>query len=203
VLFDDQASALRFFKVVYLPNNLPSGLAHLAQLIGRDGGIDNERNKCKGRDNDGNPGHAERPTLIFLVIICIGCAFTNFYAFWQVNFGTHQWWNALLYICSLCCLGCCFGYGFFLVLKSLSNISDSGQQAPCEYREFGWPLFHDNTVPRKYPLTSINYRGTVIGIGSTQMANVLDSKKQVAIIGALADGSSIRSIERTTGVQKL
>jgi hypothetical protein len=58
------------------------------------------------------------------------------------------------------------------------------------------------SVPRKYPLTNINYRGTVIGIGSTQMANVLDSKKQVAIISALADGSSIRSIERITGVQK-
>jgi hypothetical protein len=33
-----------------------------------------------------------------------------------------------------------------------------------------------NTVLRKYPLTSINYWGTVIGIGSTQMANVLDHK---------------------------
>jgi hypothetical protein len=34
------------------------------------------------------------------------------------------------------------------------------------------------------------------------MANVLDSKKQVAIIGALAEGSSIRSIERMTGVHR-
>jgi IS1 family transposase len=34
------------------------------------------------------------------------------------------------------------------------------------------------------------------------MANVLDSKKQVAIISALAEGSSIRSIERITGVHR-
>ena len=31
------------------------------------------------------------------------------------------------------------------------------------------------------------------------MANVLGKDKQIAIIGALAEGSSIRSIERMTG----
>jgi hypothetical protein len=59
-----------------------------------------------------------------------------------------------------------------------------------------------NTVPRKYSLTSTIYWGTVIAIGRAQMANVLDGKKQVAIISALAEGSSICSIERITGVQK-
>jgi IS1 family transposase len=34
------------------------------------------------------------------------------------------------------------------------------------------------------------------------MANVLDTKKQVAIISALAEGSSIRSIERITGIHR-
>jgi hypothetical protein len=34
------------------------------------------------------------------------------------------------------------------------------------------------------------------------MANVLDSKKQVAVISALAEGSSIRSIERITGIHR-
>jgi hypothetical protein len=32
------------------------------------------------------------------------------------------------------------------------------------------------------------------------MANVLNLDKQIAIIGQLAEGSSIRSIERITGV---
>jgi IS1 family transposase len=58
------------------------------------------------------------------------------------------------------------------------------------------------SVPRKYPLTSTNYRGTVMAMGRAQMANVLDGKKQVAIISALAEGSSIRSIERITGVHR-
>jgi len=63
-------------------------------------------------------------------------------------------------------------------------------------------LLGKDTVPRKYSLTSPNYRGTVIAIGRTNMANVLDKNKQVAIISALAEGSGIRQIERITGVHR-
>lgn len=59
-----------------------------------------------------------------------------------------------------------------------------------------------DTVPHKYTLTTPNYWGTVIAIGATPMANVLKAEKQTAIIGALAEGSSIRSIERMTGVHR-
>jgi IS1 family transposase len=51
-------------------------------------------------------------------------------------------------------------------------------------------------VPRKY-LTGNSYWGTVI-----HMANILNADKQIAVIGALAEGSSIRSIERITGVHR-
>ena len=34
------------------------------------------------------------------------------------------------------------------------------------------------------------------------MANVLSTDKQIAVIGALAEGSSIRSIERMTGIHR-
>jgi hypothetical protein len=34
------------------------------------------------------------------------------------------------------------------------------------------------------------------------MANALNTDKQIAVIGALAEGSSIRSIERITGVHR-
>jgi IS1 family transposase len=53
-----------------------------------------------------------------------------------------------------------------------------------------------NTVTHKY-LTSCYLCNTVIG-----MANVLNKDKQIAVIGALAEGSSIRSIERITGVHR-
>jgi hypothetical protein len=34
------------------------------------------------------------------------------------------------------------------------------------------------------------------------MANILNTDEQIAVIGALAEGSSIRSIERLTGVHR-
>jgi IS1 family transposase len=60
-------------------------------------------------------------------------------------------------------------------------------EKPCHDRQI---------VPHKY-LTSNSYWGTVI-----HMANVLNTDKQIAVIGALAEGSSIRSIERITGVHR-
>jgi hypothetical protein len=49
---------------------------------------------------------------------------------------------------------------------------------------------------QKY-LDKLYYCSTVI-----DMTNVLGTDKQIAIIGALAEGSSIRSIERITGVHR-
>jgi IS1 family transposase len=46
-------------------------------------------------------------------------------------------------------------------------------------------------------LTIYDYCNTVI-----RMANVLNKDKQIAVIGALAEGSSIRSIERITGIHR-
>ena len=52
------------------------------------------------------------------------------------------------------------------------------------------------SVTQKY-LTQSYYCNTVI-----DMANVLPKDKQIAVIGALAEGSSIRSIERLTGIHR-
>jgi IS1 family transposase len=87
------------------------------------------------------------------------------------------------------------------------TFSDAGLGSPFAFWRFRWLLgnddyckhqpFHDRKiVPRKY-LTSNSYWGTVI-----DMANVLNKDKQIAVIGALAEGSSIRSIERLTGVHR-
>src|SRR5438045_2291709 len=53
-----------------------------------------------------------------------------------------------------------------------------------------------NIVPQKL-LTTDNYCNTL-----SDMANVLSKDKQIAVIGALAEGSSIRSIERITGIHR-
>jgi IS1 family transposase len=67
-----------------------------------------------------------------------------------------------------------------------------GKDEDCEYQ----PLHSEEIVSRKY-LTTFSYCNTV-----SDMANVLSAEKQTAIIAALAEGSSIRSIERITGVHR-
>lgn len=61
---------------------------------------------------------------------------------------------------------------------------------PCDEAHNG------NNVAQKY-LTNSDYCTTLM-----HMANVLRKDKQIAVIGALAEGSSIRSIERITGVHR-
>jgi len=64
----------------------------------------------------------------------------------------------------------------------------------CEAGKNDGSSHGEQIVPRKY-LTNNSYWGTVI-----DMANVLQKDKQIAAIAALAEGSSLRSIERITGI---
>jgi IS1 family transposase len=57
--------------------------------------------------------------------------------------------------------------------------------------------FHGDKLYHKNYLTTFRYCNTF-----SLMANVLSAEKQTAIIAALAEGSSIRSIERITGVHR-
>jgi IS1 family transposase len=57
-------------------------------------------------------------------------------------------------------------------------------------------LYSDKIVTQKH-LTQFYLCNTVM-----DMANILNTDKQIAVIGALAEGSSIRSIERITGVHR-
>jgi IS1 family transposase len=70
----------------------------------------------------------------------------------------------------------------------------------CQPRKYGdrqEVLPHIGKIVPQKLLTPYNYWGTVIS-----MANVLSTDKQIAVIGALTEGSSIRSIERMTGVHR-
>ena len=60
---------------------------------------------------------------------------------------------------------------------------------------------HNSVIVQQKLLTRDDFRYTVI-IRGLDMANTLSTDKQIAVIGALAEGSSIRSIERITGVHR-
>ena len=82
-------------------------------------------------------------------------------------------------------IGISLGLGFFPIYN---------QGCESDYQQ---PNSHSNKIVPRKQLTSNNYWGTVI-----DMANVLNTDKQIAVISALAEGSSIRSIERITGVHR-
>jgi IS1 family transposase len=67
-------------------------------------------------------------------------------------------------------------------------------EAKRENRDVG---SHSGTIVLQKYLDNLYLCSTVI-----DMANVLNTDKQIAVIGALAEGSSIRSIERITGVHR-
>jgi hypothetical protein len=73
----------------------------------------------------------------------------------------------------------------------------SAGQNDYEEREYGRCLNHYGKIVTQKHLTSRDYRNTLI-----LMANVLSIDKQIGVISALAEGSSIRSIERMTGVHR-
>jgi len=56
---------------------------------------------------------------------------------------------------------------------------------------------HNGTIVLQKYLDKLYYCSTVI-----DMANVLSRDKQIAVVSALAEGSSIRSIERVTGINR-
>jgi IS1 family transposase len=63
-------------------------------------------------------------------------------------------------------------------------------------------MFHSGDTVTQKLLTSPYYCNTLSAMGRAHMANVLSIEKQIQIIGALAEGSGIRQIERMTGVHR-
>lgn len=64
-------------------------------------------------------------------------------------------------------------------------------------RETRQHFLHDSEIVPQKTLDFIIFSGY-----SYYMANVLNTDKQIAVIGALAEGNSIRSIERMTGIHR-
>jgi IS1 family transposase len=91
----------------------------------------------------------------------------------------------LLRLAGVSCIGIGLGLGFFPIYHQYCK-DESGQRDS-----------HGVTIVLQKYLTQLDCCSTVI-----DMANVLNADKQIAVIGALAEGSSIRSIERITGVHR-
>lgn len=113
-----------------------------------------------------------------LGVFCAGCGILG-----MLTWGHNRWASTGSFALAL--------FGGLLVMDGHANCADKQSNESN-------PIFQhsEEIVPQEY-LTSNSYWGTVI-----PMANVLNTDKQITIIGALTEGSSIRSIERITGVHR-
>jgi hypothetical protein len=147
--------------------------------------------------SNNNTGDLQPKPLSFTAICYGAVSFFGFivfgYFYWQAHY-CFRFSFVLLF--SLAVLGLLIGgYDFYKLVQNILNFTEQAE-------EFGLLSHSANNVPLKYPLTSYNYRGTVIVIGRSHMANVLPMERQIAVIGALAEGSGIRQIERMTGINR-
>ena len=186
----ESSYCLRFVKVKISDVNLRALLKEnlTTESANRANGESNPNTSGK----DENPcGEVFWPESLPQVALCLLAGgfllFCGISVSWRHDGG---WWIVLA-----CCLNIA-GLGMFMLTMIACNENGKQQEADgsCSHSV--------NTVPRKYLLTSTNYWGTVIGIGRTDMPNVLSTDKQVAVISALAEGSGIRQIERITGVHR-
>jgi IS1 family transposase len=106
-------------------------------------------------------------------------------------YGKDRWWDYGLGLLGLI-VAC--GSASYILLGSVlpPHAQDDNNEQPTQHNPVIVPQKHLDTVQL---LGYSNYRRLV-------MANVLSTDKKIAVIGALAEGSSIRSIERITGVHR-
>lgn len=102
------------------------------------------------------------------------------------NYGRCCWKGWLLCALSLCC--------FARLWISIETDQQRHQGDPKQFQHYGENVSQKLLTPSSFRIT--------ISKSRRAMANVLNTDKQIAIISALAEGSSIRSIERITGVHR-
>jgi hypothetical protein len=159
----------------------PNSLYGAASFIGLPA---NEKG-CDNSDDYKYPLQGRIPTWrLVLVVLIVGSSAVT------ANSWGNRGWVLLL-------AGLGYAGGTLFGLAPWGKTNSDGQHY-CGDK--GW--FHFSKIVAQKPLTLDNYCATVIAIGRSPMANVLPKDKQIAAISALAEGSSIRSIERMAGVHR-
>jgi IS1 family transposase len=160
-------------------------------------------NKQQPADDSSDNCKAERPSVPVLLGVVYSFVFGGFgFALWMLFYinDERRILRASLSISGLACAG--FGL-LFLVLTGLYPHTWGlppqwlpTKWNPCKQGNQSGTLSHGKNVSQKL------LQEAQLLYYNKDMANVLGTDKQIAIIGSLAEGSSIRSIERVTGVHR-
>lgn len=168
---------------------------HLASLAAINQPSEKHYNQLQDPDDSEHPCKYLYPPLYVYVLglgICVG---TVSLGGWlaggnRISWRRLGWCLGFIGVFGGGCILSTAAFGNPLFLWSLQWVGGKGHRDNCKGE------YQGISVTQKY-LTVPSYCNTVIG-----MANVLPKDKQIAVIGALAEGSSIRSIERLTGIHR-
>jgi IS1 family transposase len=155
-------------------------------------------NSCREKSNVGQVFRGKQATEIAFrvtlgpIFLLVGCL-TIYYVSLNGRRGWRRLLVSFLRIFGVSCIGSGLGAFFLPVYWQDERQNDQRNDSPESHS----PI----TVTQKL-LTMLDNCNTLIPVRRTQMANALSTDKQIAIIAALAEGSSIRAIERMTGVHR-
>ena len=188
----DAALPFHFKMLTHHGDALPS---HLYGLAAVDQPSEDHDHQLKDSDASEHPCKYLYPPL-YLYVLCLGVSVGLVSVGGWLAGGRRGLWVRLGWFlgaigvfsggCVLSTLA--FGTPFFL--WTLQWLEGKGHSDNCSGD------YHGTIVLQKY-LDKLYSCSTVI-----DMANVLSKDKQIAVVSALAEGSSIRSIERMTGVNR-
>jgi hypothetical protein len=176
------------FHLMALPSHLP-------RLTIIDAPSEEHNHQLQDSDSSKHPCKYFYPPL-YLYILCLGGSIGLVSVGGWLAGGRHGLWVRLGWFLGAIGVfggGCVFSalaFGNPFFLWTLQWLKGKSHSDDCSGE------YHGITVTQKY-LPKYNFCNTVMC-----MANVLSADKQTAIIAALAEGSSIRSIERITGVHR-
>jgi IS1 family transposase len=105
-----------------------------------------------------------------------------------------RWWDWLFGLIGF--TACCMGSTLLIFGHAWPP-----KQERCEH-SYNRQIFQHNTKNVSQKLSTLNSFRITLNTARQDMANVLGTDKKIAVVAALAEGSSIRSIERMTGIHR-
>jgi IS1 family transposase len=182
-----------------LASHLVPLAAHLMGLTAIHPPSEEHQDGLQQADASKNPCKYFYPPLYAYVLSLCGCAGLACFGGWLAGGSRSRrgrmiarlgWFLGFIGAFGVSCTFSTFAFGDPLFFWSLRWLRGQSHSDKC------YGDYHGISVTQKC-LTHQYFCNTVI-----DMANVLPQDKQIAVIGALAEGSSIRSIERLTGVHR-
>jgi IS1 family transposase len=154
------------------------------------------------RSNSGGDCETERPSIPILLGVVFGLVFSGLFCGVWAGVGLDDQWRGARAALVAVAFACSEAGLFFLIL---TGVYPHTWGLPPQWLPAKWnpcPQGYRQHFPHVQTVSQKVLTWAAFPYYNNYMANILSTDKQIGIIGALCEGSSIRSIERMTGVHR-